>query len=121
MPNFASRYQSGTLYWEREFQSGRKGPSSMPRSTSARIALRGPSYFAVAFCQTPAKDSALFEAVGAVLDCAMARERGKVVTAAASKQSALIDGCPNMSQVRLSWRGRQGSDALAYWFIADAV
>ena len=45
MPNFASRYQSGTLYWEREFQSGRNGPSWSPRSTSARSALRGPSYF----------------------------------------------------------------------------
>src|SRR5580704_10846955 len=100
MPNFASRYQSGTLYWEREFQSGRKGPSWIPRSTPARIALRGPSYFAVAFCHMPAKASALSAAVGAVLDCA-SRWNGENAVAA-SRQRALTGRGANMNQVRLS-------------------
>src|SRR5271163_4433139 len=72
IPNFASRYQSVTRYCDSEFQSGLNGPWLAPRSTSARIALRGASYFALAFCQTSARDSALFAAVGAVDDCAVA-------------------------------------------------
>src|ERR1700739_4026778 len=101
MPNFASRYQSGTLYCEREFQSGRKGPSWIPRSTSARIALRGPSYFAVAFCQTSAKDSALSDAVGAMADCAVKRDGESM---AASRHRVLTKRRANMNQVSLSWR-----------------
>ena len=41
IPNFASLYHSGTPYWDSESQSGRNGPWLAPRSTSARIALRG--------------------------------------------------------------------------------
>src|ERR1700691_1338494 len=72
IPNLASLYQSGTWYCDSEFQSGRNGPWLAPRSTSARIALRGASYFALAFCQTSARDSGLFAAVGVVDDCAIA-------------------------------------------------
>src|SRR5271156_388721 len=96
MPNFASRYQSGTLYWEREFQSGRKGPSWVPRSTSARIALRGPSYFAVAFCHTSAKDSALSDAVGEVLDCAVTRNGDTAESMAASRHAVFTERWVNM-------------------------
>src|ERR1700722_7036742 len=73
MPNFASRYQSGTWYRDREAQSARNCPFCTPRSTSASNALRGPSYFALALIHASARDSALLDAVGSVADCALAQ------------------------------------------------
>src|SRR5271156_3134813 len=77
MPNFASRYQSGTWYCDRESQSARNCPVCTPRSTSASNALRGPSYFALALAHASANDSGLLDAVGAVADCAVAKTGSK--------------------------------------------
>src|ERR1700680_385073 len=66
MPNLASLYHSGTWYFSRDSQSGRNGPWCATRSTSLRIVVRGPSYFALAFCQAWSITAGSSEAVGAV-------------------------------------------------------
>src|ERR1700730_8285305 len=65
MPNFASLYHSGTSYFWRDSQWGRKGPCGPARSTSVRIAARGASYFALPFCQAWSIASGSSETVGA--------------------------------------------------------
>src|SRR5208283_3383512 len=65
IPNFESRYQSGTVYSPRDCQSGRYGPPRIVRSTRSRISLRGASNLLLASCHRESVDCGDIEAVGA--------------------------------------------------------
>src|SRR5579864_5577595 len=64
IPNFASLYQSGTLYSRNDCQSARNGPSWTTVLTRFKIAARSESYLLLALCQTRSMVSGGSDAVG---------------------------------------------------------